>query len=113
MVVLRSFNAKVRNSALYERHLPKSRIFGDDEPFKSKQASKVEERQSPISHGTSFNMSGKYAFTKALKELRFHHCQTSDHSAAVRYVWTDRRSCFGQREWDQLEQKINRRREEG
>jgi len=30
-------------------------------------------------------MSGKYVFTKALKELRFHHCQTSDHSNAVRY----------------------------
>ncbi|KAJ9623135.1 hypothetical protein H2203_006071 [Taxawa tesnikishii (nom. ined.)] len=33
-------------------------------------------------------MSGKYAFTKALKELRFHHCQTSDHSAAVRSFLT-------------------------
>jgi len=30
--------------------------------------------------------SGKYVFTKALKELRFHHCQTSDHSNAVRYI---------------------------
>ena len=30
-------------------------------------------------------MSGKYAFTKALKELRFLHCQTSEHSNAVRY----------------------------
>ncbi|PSK34422.1 hypothetical protein C1H76_9391 [Elsinoe australis] len=28
--------------------------------------------------------SGKYAFTKALKELRFHHCQTSPQSQAVR-----------------------------
>lgn len=31
-------------------------------------------------------MSTKYAFSKALKELRFHHCQTSDHSNAVRYA---------------------------
>ena len=31
-------------------------------------------------------MSSKYAFTKSLKELRFHHCQTSGHSDAVRYV---------------------------
>lgn len=30
-------------------------------------------------------MSGKYVFSKALKELRFHHCQTSDHSNAIRY----------------------------
>ncbi|KAF2155703.1 NADH dehydrogenase, alpha subcomplex, subunit 2 [Myriangium duriaei CBS 260.36] len=29
-------------------------------------------------------MSGKYAFTKALKEVRFHFCQTSEHSQAVR-----------------------------
>lgn len=33
-------------------------------------------------------MSGKYAFTKTLKEVRFHFCQTSEHSAAVRYVHT-------------------------
>ncbi|EME49297.1 hypothetical protein DOTSEDRAFT_68161 [Dothistroma septosporum NZE10] len=33
-------------------------------------------------------MSGKYAFTKALKELRFHHCQTSEHSNAVRSFLT-------------------------
>lgn len=31
-------------------------------------------------------MSGKYVFSKALKELRFLHCQTSEHSNAVRYV---------------------------
>lgn len=31
-------------------------------------------------------MSGKYAFTKGLKELRFLHCQTSEHSNAIRYV---------------------------
>lgn len=30
-------------------------------------------------------MSGKYAFTKGLKEVRFHFCQTSEPSAAVRY----------------------------
>ena len=30
-------------------------------------------------------MSGKYVFSKALKELRFLHCQTSEHSNAVRY----------------------------
>ncbi|KAK4635399.1 NADH-ubiquinone oxidoreductase [Fulvia fulva] len=33
-------------------------------------------------------MSGKYAFTKALKELRFHHCQTSEHSNALRSFLT-------------------------
>ena len=33
-------------------------------------------------------MSGKYAFTKTLKELRFLHCQTSEHSNAVRYEST-------------------------
>lgn len=31
-------------------------------------------------------MSSKYAFTKSLKEVRFLFCQTSEHSAAVRYV---------------------------
>ena len=30
-------------------------------------------------------MSGKYAFAKGLKELRFHHCQSSEGSNAVRY----------------------------
>ena len=30
--------------------------------------------------------SSKYAFAKGLKELRFHHCQTSDHSNAIRYT---------------------------
>ena len=30
-------------------------------------------------------MSGKYAFTKTLKELRFLFCQTSSHSAAARF----------------------------
>lgn len=30
-------------------------------------------------------MSGKYAFTKSLKEVRFLFCQTSDHSAATRF----------------------------
>ncbi|RMY45423.1 hypothetical protein D0865_09921 [Hortaea werneckii] len=34
-------------------------------------------------------MSGKYVFSKALKELRFHHCQTSDHSNAIRRRRTD------------------------
>ncbi|KAK1590668.1 thioredoxin-like protein [Colletotrichum navitas] len=29
-------------------------------------------------------MSGKYAFTKALKEVRFLFCQTGEHSAATR-----------------------------
>lgn len=33
-------------------------------------------------------MSGRYAFTKSLKEVRFLFCQTSDQSAAVRYVHT-------------------------
>lgn len=32
-------------------------------------------------------MSGKYAFTKSLKEVRFLFCQTSDHSAATRFLW--------------------------
>lgn len=32
-------------------------------------------------------MSGKYAFTKSLKEVRFLFCQTSDHSAATRFVF--------------------------
>ena len=30
-------------------------------------------------------MSGKYAFTKSLKEVRFLFCQTSDHGAATRF----------------------------
>lgn len=38
-------------------------------------------------HQRRITMSGKYAFSKALKELRFHHCQTSEHSNAVRYVY--------------------------
>ncbi|KAH6643433.1 thioredoxin-like protein [Truncatella angustata] len=33
-------------------------------------------------------MSGKYAFTKALKEVRFLFCQTGDHSAATRSFLT-------------------------
>ncbi|KAM0706811.1 hypothetical protein Q7P35_006141 [Cladosporium inversicolor] len=33
-------------------------------------------------------MSGKYVFSKALKELRFLHCQTSEHSNAVRSFLT-------------------------
>lgn len=33
-------------------------------------------------------MSGKYAFTQTLKEVRFHFCQTSEPSAAVRYAFT-------------------------
>lgn len=39
-------------------------------------------------------MSGKYVFTKGLKELRFLFCQTSEQSAATRYVmsWHDLRS---------------------
>ncbi|KAK4901162.1 hypothetical protein LTR49_023056 [Elasticomyces elasticus] len=32
--------------------------------------------------------SGKYAFAKGLKELRFHHCQTSEHSNAIRSFLT-------------------------
>lgn len=32
-------------------------------------------------------MSTKYAFTKSLKEVRFLFCQTSEQSAAVRYVF--------------------------
>jgi hypothetical protein len=37
-------------------------------------------------HSTTLKMSGKYVFSKALKELRFLHCQTSEHSNAVRYA---------------------------
>ncbi|KJX97248.1 unnamed protein product [Zymoseptoria tritici ST99CH_1A5] len=33
-------------------------------------------------------MSSKYAFSKTLKELRFLHCQTSEHSNAVRSFLT-------------------------
>lgn len=44
-------------------------------------------------------MSGKYAFTKALKELRFHHCQTSEHSNALRYV----AHCYYDSHWDATE----------
>ncbi|CRK18632.1 NADH-ubiquinone oxidoreductase 10.5 kDa subunit like protein [Verticillium longisporum] len=33
-------------------------------------------------------MSGKYAFTTALKEVRFLFCQTSEHSAATRSFLT-------------------------
>nr|POE59129.1 nadh-ubiquinone oxidoreductase 10.5 kda subunit [Quercus suber] len=33
-------------------------------------------------------MSGKYIFAKGLKELRFLHCQTSEHSNAVRSFLT-------------------------
>jgi hypothetical protein len=39
-----------------------------------------------ISRRIGVAMSGKYAFTKTLKELRFLHCQTSEHSNAVRYA---------------------------
>ena len=31
-------------------------------------------------------MSGKYAFTKSLREVRFLFCQSSEHSAATRFV---------------------------
>ena len=31
-------------------------------------------------------MASKYAFAQGLKELRFHLCQTSEHSAAARFV---------------------------
>lgn len=31
-------------------------------------------------------MSGKYVFSKSLKELRFLFCQTSEQSAATRHV---------------------------
>ncbi|KAK1833178.1 NADH-ubiquinone oxidoreductase 10.5 kDa subunit [Podospora conica] len=33
-------------------------------------------------------MSGKYAFTKSLKEVRFLFCQTGEHSAATRSFLT-------------------------
>jgi NADH dehydrogenase (ubiquinone) 1 alpha subcomplex subunit 2 len=31
-------------------------------------------------------MATRYAFSQSLKELRFHLCQTSEHSAALRYA---------------------------
>ena len=42
--------------------------------------------QTNPSHIFQHKMSGKYVFSKALKELRFLHCQTSEHSNAVRYA---------------------------
>jgi hypothetical protein len=33
---------------------------------------------------TTAKMATKFAFTQGLKELRFHLCQTSEHSAAAR-----------------------------
>ena len=38
----------------------------------------------PPIYSNHSNMSGKYAFTRSLKELRFLFCQRSDHSAAAR-----------------------------
>jgi hypothetical protein len=43
-------------------------------------------------------MSGKYAFTKTLKELRFLHCQTSEHSNAVRYEGESYRKVIWQKD---------------
>ena len=40
----------------------------------------------PVSRHPPFTMSGKYVFTKGLKELRFLFCQTSEHSAPTRCV---------------------------
>jgi hypothetical protein len=34
----------------------------------------------------NYKMSGRYAFTQTVKELRFLFCQTSEHSAPVRFV---------------------------
>lgn len=46
-------------------------------------------------------MSGKYTFTKVLKEVRFHLCQTSEHSAATRLtVFLAIRDCHAEREAD-------------
>ncbi|THV75284.1 hypothetical protein D6D28_01967 [Aureobasidium pullulans] len=39
-------------------------------------------------------MSLKQSFSKALKELRFHHCQTSESSAAVRSFLTQQYSAM-------------------
>jgi len=39
-----------------------------------------------LNSAPSFKMATKYAFSQSLKELRFHLCQTSDGSAALRYV---------------------------
>lgn len=40
-------------------------------------------------------MSGKYAFSKAVKEIRFHLCQKGEGSAAARYVQSARRLAKG------------------
>jgi hypothetical protein len=39
-----------------------------------------------LNSALSLKMATKYAFSQRLKELRFHLCQTSDGSAALRYV---------------------------
>jgi hypothetical protein len=36
--------------------------------------------------GTAVKMSGRYAFSKGLKEVRFLFCQTGEHSSATRCV---------------------------
>jgi hypothetical protein len=43
--------------------------------------------------------SGKYVFRAGLKELRFHLCQTSDHSAATRYATTPLQVVAAERAW--------------
>ena len=45
----------------------------------------VEQTSSVLrSESHSIVMSGKYAFTKTLREVRFHFCQTGEGSAAIR-----------------------------
>lgn len=41
---------------------------------------------SSIRHCLIANMSGRFAFSKGLKEVRFLFCQTGEHSAATRRV---------------------------
>lgn len=45
-------------------------------------------------------MSGRYAFAKGLKEVRFLFCQTGEHSAATRYV------CASGLHWQCLKYRI-------
>lgn len=54
---------------------------------------------SQLAPHTAATMSSKYAFTKTLKEVRFLFCQTSEQSAAMRYVVMLRTPRFQLRNW--------------
>ncbi|KAH9875271.1 hypothetical protein J1614_004762, partial [Plenodomus biglobosus] len=49
----------------------------------------IDTPQDTQTHTLSRHMASKYAFGQGLKELRFLFCQTSEHSAPVRYVLLD------------------------